>query len=79
LKSLEQKDKELFDWMNNSQKENVPIIYVTLGSECRWQEWSVKEIYLGLKAINCRVIWGLKPEFKLPEENDRFWVRPWLP
>ena len=29
--------------------------------------------------MNCKVIWGLKPPFKLPEENDKFWVRPWLP
>tara|TARA_B110000285_G_C14745976_1_gene432974 strand:+ start:145 stop:255 length:111 start_codon:yes stop_codon:yes gene_type:complete len=36
-------------------------------------------MYHGLKAVNCKVIWGLKPEFKLPEENDRFWVRAWLP
>lgn len=29
--------------------------------------------------MNCRVVWGLKEPFKLPEENEKFWVRAWLP
>ena len=36
LKALEEKDKTLFDWMNAAQADNVPIIYITLGSECVW-------------------------------------------
>jgi hypothetical protein len=36
LSVLEQKDKALFEWMNQAQAENKPIIYITLGSECVW-------------------------------------------
>lgn len=79
MKILEQKDKELFDWMNKAQQDNIPIAYITLGTECVWQQWAVTELYFGLKAVNCRVIWGLKPEFKLPEENADFVVKAWLP
>ena len=37
-------------------------------------------MYNGLKAINCKVIWNMKPEQgKLPEENDKFLVKSWVP
>ena len=79
LKDFETKDKELFDWMNKAHEENIPIVYVSIGAECKWQDWSIKEIYNGLKAIKCKVVWGLSGDKSIPEENPDFWVRKWLP
>ena len=36
LALLEKKNKDLFDWMNSALEKNIPIVYITLGSECRW-------------------------------------------
>jgi UDP:flavonoid glycosyltransferase YjiC (YdhE family) len=79
LKLLEEKNKELFDWMNLAHQNNIPIVYVSIGTECRWKEWSVKAIYEGLKKVGCKVIWSLKDPFKIPEENENFWVSSWIP
>ena len=65
--------------MNKAYEQNIPIVYISIGSECKWQEWSIKAMYEGLKAVNCKVIWALKDPFKLPEENENFWASPWLP
>jgi len=36
LKDLEAKDKELFDWMNKAKEDNIPVFYVSIGTECKW-------------------------------------------
>jgi hypothetical protein len=36
MEEFEKKDKECFDWMNEAEKDNVPVIVVTLGTEVVW-------------------------------------------
>lgn len=51
---------------------------------CKWQPWSINAVYNGLCAIGCRVVWSLKGDWlqlldQNPNDNPKFWVRPWLP
>ena len=82
LSILKQKDEALFDWMNAAETDNVPVVYISIGSECKWKQWSIDVLYQGLKELGCKVIWSLKnPDdmFKMPEENPNFWIRAWIP
>ena len=36
LKQLEEKDADLFNWMNDAQSKDEKIIYLSLGSMCGW-------------------------------------------
>ena len=68
--------------MNAAHADNIPIVYISIGSECKWQDWSIKAMYEGLCAVKCKVIWALKAPYKLPEgadKNDNFWSSAWLP
>lgn len=75
LTKLEEKDVDLFNWLNSSDD---PVVYVSLGTLVKFQEWSRDAVYYALKRLGCRVVWSMK-NLELPEENERFWVRPWLP
>jgi len=66
--------------MNKAESQGIPIVYVSLGSLCQWQKWSVDAIYNGLKKLGVKVIWSLKDAALLPTQNDPdFFVRPWQP
>ena len=67
--------------MNDAVENNQSIVYVSIGSECKWQQWSIDAIYEGLKNIGCKVIWSLRinGELKLPQDNPNIWVRDWIP
>lgn len=78
MEVLEEKDAELFAWLNEAQENGEDVVYVSLGSIVKWQQWCVDTVYFGLKKLGCKVIWSLK-NFELPEENPNFWVRPWIP
>jgi len=36
MKSFEEKDPELFAFCNKAKEENIPVVYITLGTECVW-------------------------------------------
>ena len=38
----------------------MPVVYLSLGTVCRWTEWEVKAFYDGLKDLNVRVVWTIK-------------------
>lgn len=78
LTKLKEKDSVLFDWMEKALADNQDVVYVSIGSLCKWQQWSVDAIYYGLKNLGCKVVWSMK-DFKLPEENPDFYVREWMP
>ena len=68
--------------MNAAETDFVPVVYISIGSECKWKQWSIDVLYQGLKELGCKVIWSLKnPDdmFKMPEENPNFWIRAWIP
>lgn len=88
---LYRRNPELAKWMD--QAEN--IVYVTLGSECQWQQWYVDAFYKGLELLNQRIKtkvivsfkagnhhWGVNDgdDLKWPDcDKDRYWVDSWLP
>ena len=79
MEDFKTKDNDLFEWMNKALEDKQPVVLITIGSECKWQQWSVDAMHQGLKKIGCKVIWGLKG-FKNPAEgDDNFRVMEWLP
>lgn len=61
-------------------------MYITIGSECVWQQWEVDAIYDGILEINkqqkVRAVWSFKSDTaKMPDGYDEnlFWVSTWLP
>lgn len=77
---LKEKHIELYNWLEDAQAKNMPVVYISIGSLCVWQQWSIDALYYGLKKLGCRVVWSIKKEFHLPVEDDPdFWVQPWVP
>jgi len=60
MPDLERKDPELYEWLNNAKKENIDVVYVSIGSECYWQQWSIDAIYKGLKQLGVKVVWSIR-------------------
>ena len=84
IESLKQKDMNLYNWLEDALDKGEDVVYVTLGSICRWQKWSINAVYTGLKNIGCRVIWSLKDEWleildENPAGNPKFWLSSWCP
>mmetsp|Transcript_237 Transcript_237/g.428 ORF Transcript_237/g.428 Transcript_237/m.428 type:complete len:119 (-) Transcript_237:106-462(-) len=80
LNDLRIKDPDLFKWMNDANERNIKIVYISIGSMCIWQKWSVEALYHGLKKLGVKVIWSLKTPELLPVQNDPdFYVHSWLP
>ena len=42
--------------MDEALEKNIPVIYISLGTMVKWQDWYVEVFYEGLKRIKCRVI-----------------------
>lgn len=82
---LKEKDLELFEWINAADTKGEKLIYITIGSECLWRDWSIKAVYEGtqklLKKHKLRFIWSLPGGLELPcgEKNDTYWSSKWLP
>lgn len=57
---FQERNGELFDWVNKAQSEGKPVIYIALGSYCVLQRWSVEAIYYGVKKVGARAVWSLK-------------------
>jgi hypothetical protein len=45
LPILEEKDQGLFEWLNKAEKDGKDVVYVSIGSECKWQQWSIDAIH----------------------------------
>lgn len=79
IPALKAKNEELYDWLEKARKENQDVVYVSIGTEALWRQWSVDVIYKGLKKLGVKVVWSLK-DYKIPEPNDpNFFVREWIP
>ena len=56
------------------------MVYISIGTEAKWRDWSVKTIYEGLKKLGVKVVWSLQEGFEIPEpENPNFYVKAWMP
>ena len=65
--------------MDDAQSKNQPVIYISLGSICKWKQWSIDALFHGLKKLGAKVVWSIR-DFKTPDDNDPdFWIRPWVP
>jgi len=79
LPILKEKDEKLSDWLDQALKDNQDVVYLSIGSEAKWRDWSVKALYHGLKKLGVKVVWSLK-DFEIPvPEDPNFYVKPWIP
>ena len=84
IESFKKKDMSMYEWMEDALAKNEPVVYVSLGSMCQWQPWTVNAMYKGLKEVGCRVVWSIKDEFiqmcdEDPTKDPKFIVRAWMP
>mmetsp|Transcript_13813 Transcript_13813/g.23561 ORF Transcript_13813/g.23561 Transcript_13813/m.23561 type:complete len:237 (+) Transcript_13813:108-818(+) len=80
LLELQTQHSELYEWLNKSKRDGKQVVYVSLGTVCQWNKWSVDAIFNGLKRLDVRVIWSLNNPDLLPTQNDpAFFTREWLP
>ena len=85
IERLIEKDKVLYDWLEEAQTLKMDVVLVSIGTICRFQKWSLDALHEGLKALkNTRVIWSLKDNLCEMASNDPrktkdFWVGSWLP
>ena len=59
LPILKEKDYKLYEWLNKAVDDNQDVVYISIGSEAKWRDWSVKTIYEGLKKLGVKVVWSL--------------------
>jgi UDP:flavonoid glycosyltransferase YjiC (YdhE family) len=65
--------------LDQAVTDKQDVVYLSIGSEAKWREWSVKALYHGLKKLGVKVVWSLK-DFEIPVPDDPdFYVRPWIP
>ena len=70
---------KLFEWLEQCTKEDKKVIYITLGTMCKWSRWEIDAIYDGLKKLGVRAVWSLRGiEFPYKEDSD-FWTSNWVP
>ena len=83
---LQEKDAELYEWLESSVTTGEKVLYFSIGTECIWLQWAIDAIYNGCleidKSIKIRVVWSLPTiNVGLPENYDKnkFWVSTYLP
>ena len=85
---LAEKDPKLAEWLDDAEAKGQPVIYFTVGSECKWEQWYVDNSLKGFdllkqKGVNPRIVWAMKEgNYTFPEarKNDgNHWVAAWLP
>lgn len=84
MELLKQKDIDLYNWLEDAVAKEEDVVVITLGSICKWQQWSINAVYKGLKNIGCRVVWSLAEEYQAilsenPKDNPKFFVSKWIP
>jgi len=68
------------EWLDQAERDKIDVVYVSIGSECRWSQWSIDAIYEGLKKLGVKVVWSIrKQDLNLPPADPNFWIREWLP
>lgn len=82
VEALKQKDMDLYNWLEDAVTKNETVVYVSLGTVCQWQPWSVNAIHKGLKQLGCRVVWALKEEYQKmleedPSKDPNFDIKGW--
>lgn len=78
---LQEKDPELYQWLEAATADNEKVVYIGLGTVARWRQWSVDVFYDGLNQLGCKVVWSLRT-YKAPEaaySNPKFWIKDWIP
>ena len=45
MEDFKRKDMELYEWMNKALEDKQDVVLITIGSECKWQQWSVDAMY----------------------------------
>ena len=71
-------EPEISAWLEHVRKAGKRILYVTFGSMMKLSQSFIDFLYFGLKKSGLAVMWSLR-EGTIPEENEFFFVRAWLP
>ena len=79
-----EKNKEIWDFLEDALAKKIPVVYLGLGSIAKWAPWSLNAVHKGLKDMNIKVIWSLKEEYYKdfetdPREDPKFILNSWLP
>jgi UDP:flavonoid glycosyltransferase YjiC (YdhE family) len=80
----------LFEWLQDAHAKGEKVLYITIGSECYWAQWSIEAFKEGLanlrKELPIRAIWALPklgqaggPPITKEELPDYIWGSAWLP
>lgn len=76
----------MYDWLEDAHQKNQKVIFITIGSECGWEPWSIDAMKKGLiylhEKYKVRAIWALPGLGKIPhpfeKDDDKFIVSSWL-
>ena len=45
---FKRKDANLYQWMEDAAEKGEKVIYVSIGTECMWDRWSIDAVYAAL-------------------------------
>jgi hypothetical protein len=48
MEKLQEKDENIYNWLNDAQEKGQKVIYLTIGSECYLVDWSKEEFKKGI-------------------------------
>ena len=51
-RALQEKDPKIYEWLQDALEKNQKVIYLTIGSECYYVDWSIKAVKEGLIMLN---------------------------
>lgn len=75
MEKLQEKNEDIYNWLNDAQEKGQKVIYLTIGSECYLVDWSKEEFKKGIQLLtakgNIRVIWQL-PKVGTPGQEHPF-------
>lgn len=73
-------EPRLKKFLDDAVNDDVPVIYLTLGTEVKWQKWYIDTIWEGIKDLNAKFIFAIP--IGLPDEianNKKVYTDKWLP
>jgi len=56
---LAKKDKELYEWVEDAKKQGITVIYMSIGTVCKYEEWSLIALAEGTNKLGCKIVWSL--------------------
>lgn len=48
MRSLQEKNEYIYNWMEDALEKGQKVVYISIGSECTWEDWSINAVKEGL-------------------------------